>query len=631
MEVIDWSEAKEVTLDIETYDPTLKTLGPGVRRGAYIVGIGIKVDDWKTYLPVGHSNGVNEDPRQVFSYLSEMGRKFSGDLIGANLLYDLDHLAQAGCMFPKAKICDVQIAEPILDDNQFTYNLNAIAGRRYGEQKATEHMKQKYGEKFISNIQNCSVEDTKEYVFGDLYLPHKIFQDQKIELEKFGLMKIFDLESRLVPMLLFMRRKGVRVDLERAEEVGDIFCLRRDDHLRKVMQYTGGRLLNINSPKDKEWLLGYLGIEFERREPTEKMLEKGITVGNPKLDKHTLFNIKHPVIEHMIAAKEYDHAYNTFIKGYIFEHNVNGRIHCEFKQLKGDVGGTVSGRLSCANPNLQNIPSPEDDPKDPMFGNDRGALMRSIFVPEEGEKWWSRDWSQIEYRLLVHYAAATNCRLADVAVRSYVTDPDTDFHKMVENMTGLGRKSAKKINFGICYGMGVPKLANSLGIERWEAEEFLETYHSKVPFVSDLFKKSSQRAERKGEIRTLLGRRRVWDSWGGRVFAKNSKPMSREEATLKFGEKHIKRTHTHKALNALLQGGAADLMKITMVKLWESGLAEKIGVHLTVHDELNGTMKDTKENIEALKEATYIMEHCHDLLIPITADGALGNNWYEAK
>lgn len=640
MELIKFRDEKSIVIDLETTDPDLKAKGSGVRTNGEIVGVGIKVGDWKKYIPLRHrDDGVmhpmNQDEDKVFSWLAEESKDYKGETIGTNLIYDLDYLASKGVSFRNSKIIDIQTAEPLLNDTRYSYSLDAIAKARFGEQKVYGHMKEKYGDNFIKNIAECSIHDTEKYVFGDLDLPEKIWTQQKPELEKQDLWELFELERKLFPMLLYMKRIGVRVDLERAEEVGKIFLQRRDEHLREIKRI--GNIngpFNIDSSKEKAKLLDDCGVKYTRKPPTELMVQKGLAaglereeiIGNPYLAKDALVAIPgdHPIVQHLIECKQYQHAYNTFIKGYIMGGHVNGRIHCQFNQLKGDEGGTISGRFSSSKPNLQNIPSPEEP-------NDRGSLVRSIFIPEEGELWWTRDWSQIEYRLLVHYAEKTKCKGGYEAAEMYRNDPATDFHAMVMAMTNRPRKPTKTINFGIVYGMGLAALARKLSMARYEAKEFVGHYHEQVPFVPALFKKCATIAEMRGNIFTLLKRKRRWDMWCKKAKRGFSKAFPRDEAIEVYGEGNITRAFTHKALNALLQGGAADLMKLAMVQLWESGLAEATKINLTVHDELNGSIPRTKEGKEAVDEVTHIMETCYSLNVPLVAEGDVGNNWYEAK
>jgi len=335
----------------------------------------------------------------------------------------------------------------------------------------------------------------------------------------------------------------------------------------------------------------------------------------------------------IVKARSNDKIAGTFIQSYILESHINGRLHCMFNQLKSDEGGTVSGRFSSSGPNLQNIPA-----RDPILG----PLMRSMFIPEEGMRWGSLDWSQIEYRLLVHYASITKGIDATEAVRMYRTDPKTDFHSMASEITGVPRKQAKNVNFGVVYGMGVPKLAADLGMTIDEAKGVMAQFQENAPFMRGMLDLCSNRAAAKGEIKTILGRKRRFDVWECKYFDKDTQKVESAfvqqnnlDEWTSDNEKRMRgeprRAFTHKALNALLQGSAADLMKKAMVQMWDAGIFDVLVPHLTVHDEFNSSVPDTKEGMDAFGEMRHIMETAIELDIPVLADGEIGSNWDEAK
>jgi DNA polymerase-1 len=257
-------------------------------------------------------------------------------------------------------------------------------------------------------------------------------------------------------------------------------------------------------------------------------------------------------------------------------------------------------------------------------------LIRSAFIAEEGQLWWAKDWSQIEYRLIAHYASITRYRgrllegAAEV-VHRYNTDPDIDYHMLVAELTGLSRSNAKNLNFGLAYGQGIDLLCANLGVSREEGMRIITEYHKRAPFVRPLMSAVSDRANELGFIRTMLGRRRNFDTWERR--GKDGEMEYSPEWQPGF-----RRAFLHKALNALIQGSAADLMKKAMVEYWESGVMDVLGVpHLTVHDELDGSMPDTPIGWEAFHEVSYIMENCVKIKVPIMADSGTGTNWAEAK
>lgn len=292
----------------------------------------------------------------------------------------------------------------------------------------------------------------------------------------------------------------------------------------------------------------------------------------------------------------YEKAVNPFIESYILGATHNGRVHCQFHPLRSDEYGTVSGRFSSSNPNLQNIPA-----RDPVLG----PLLRSFFIPEEECTWKRADYSQIEYRLLAHYAVGPG---AEAIRERYRTDPSTDFHEMTMHMvheqTGveLGRKPSKNLNFGLVYGMGRDKTTRSLGVSQDLGERLYDAYFEAMPSVKRTYKSAERLARRRGFIKTLLGRRRRFEKEEG----------------------------THKALNACLQGGAADIMKKAMVDCYRAGVFDATGIpHLTVHDELDWSDDGSPRAAEGFAEAERIMTQCVQLRVPLMVDISSGAHWGE--
>jgi DNA polymerase I-like protein with 3'-5' exonuclease and polymerase domains len=324
------------------------------------------------------------------------------------------------------------------------------------------------------------------------------------------------------------------------------------------------------------------------------------------------------VLRAIASARELDKLKNTFlesIKNYVY----NGRIHADIHQLKGDFGGTITGRLSYSNPNLQQLPN---------YTN-IGMGIRSIFMPEEGHRWGCFDYSQQEPRLVVHYALAT---LGTTGVQSIADkydearenpdDPDiqlaADFHSMVAEIADIERGQAKTINLGLFYGMGKAKLQAQLGVTDQVARNLLATYHSKVPFVKQLIHHTMDRAQQRGWIRTILGRKCRFNMWEPATFGMH-KPQTFDDACMEHGSRNIKRAFTYKALNKLIQGSAADMTKQAMINLREAGITPMI----QLHDELNVSYEN-EQGADKIKE---IMEQAVPLKIPNKVDFEDGECW----
>lgn len=323
----------------------------------------------------------------------------------------------------------------------------------------------------------------------------------------------------------------------------------------------------------------------------------------------------------MIAlARKYDKLISTFLDGYVFGSHVNGRIHTQFHPLRGEDGGTVSGRFSSSNPNLQNIPARDKEAK---------RLLRSVFVPDDASHvWWKFDYSQVEYRLLAHEAVG---RGAEAIRERYRADPTTDYHEatrqQIKAQTGimLERSPTKNINFGLAYGMQIRKLAASLGLSVEDAQPLFDAYHAGVPFVQETFDKFQRQARATGEVRTILGRRRRFDLFGPRSFDSTGTGLPMDKAIERWGRGNIRRLDVHKGLNQRLQGSAADIMKQAMVDCYESGAFDATGVPLlTVHDELDFS---APPDVPEFAEVRRIMETCVELKVPLICEPSTGPNW----
>lgn len=611
---------KRIALDIEGLDPDLEDLGPGAHReNGKVVGVAIGLSDKPqdaNYYPTGHDNGPNvEDPDKFYDRLRDEAAQFEGEMVGANLQYDLDWLrARHGIIFPKAKFRDVQIAEPLLDENRMTYKLGALTKHYLRKDKTDDDLRRLYGGGYIANMHLVHPAHAAVYGAGDVYLPWQVMDKQEKLLEADGLTDLFHLESALTPLLLEMRYRGVRVDIPKAEEA--------HAELKREQAEIEARINEMAQARVDIWSADSIAIAFEN---LGLDYEKTKT-GKPSFKKDWLNASNEEISRLIVQARGNDKTAGTFIQSYILDGHVNGRLHCMFNQLKSDSYGTVSGRFSSSNPNLQNIPS-----RHPVIG----PLMRSMFIPEEGMLWGSLDWSQIEYRLLVHYASITKGIDASQAVRMYRNDPNTDFHTAAAEIAGVDRKSAKGVNFGVVYGMGVPSLAGTLGVTIEEAQAIMAKFQENAPFMKGMLDRCANAASHRGFIRTILGRKRRFETWEVRV-AGEKEPHYVDTADLdEFCEgkkiRSTRRAFTHAALNSLLQGSAADLMKRAMVDAWEAGIYDVLVPHLTVHDELNQSVPDTTEGKEAFEELRRIMETCMELDIPIRADGTLGHDWNEAK
>lgn len=629
-------DCKIVALDCETKDLDLRTKGPGARRDGHIVGLAVGTQDGgRWYFPMRHEVQPehNLNPEHVMAWARDHLCTPKQAKVGANLLYDLEYLYLAGVPVTGPFI-DVQVAEPLIDETAGTYALDVIARKYLGEGKNDSELYAwsysayggKEGRSQAENIYRCPPCLVGPYAEADVDLPLRIIPKQKELIEADELSHVWRLETRLIPLLLAMRLRGVRVDVQAAQRAYDDLS----DRFKRGTDRLGG--LNVYSADDLARYCRKNGIDHPRTAASSRFPE-----GQPSFTKDWLERHTDPGLRHVASMRRLLKIRDTFIQGYILDSNIGGRIHCKFNQLRSDEEGTVSGRFSSSYPNLQNIPS-----RDPEFG----PMMRRMFLPEDGELWAKLDWSQIEYRFLTHYGEGKG---ADEAREMYRTDPSTDFHVMTSEIVGIERRAAKNINFGLVYGMGERHMADVLGRSLEDIKPMFELYHSRLPFVRNTFNNVMRRAQSRGWIKTLLGRRRRFNDWEEETWGDpNAKTWPSREAaiealtriatdeSLRTGRPvrmpKVRRAYTNAALNALLQGGAADTMKAAMVQIWEAGLCadDALGpMLLTVHDEGDFSVPQGKESL--IHEVKRIMETCVTLRVPVVAELEMGPNWADLK
>ena len=598
------SEAKEIAVDLETYDPDIKTKGPGwAINNGYIAGVAIAVEGWKGYFPIRHEGGGNFDENILKRQVQKI-MDLPCDKVFHNAAYDVGWLRWWGVEV-KGKIIDTMIAAPLIDENRFRYSLNEL-GKDYLKETKSEGLlyeaAKEWGVDAKAEMYKLPAMYVGPYAEQDADLTLRLWQYFKIELVKQELSSIFDLETRLLPCLMDMTQRGVRVDLEKADKIKKDLIKKEKEILLQIKKDTG---VNV-----EVWAAVSVAKAFDKLN-----IKYDLTAINkqPKFDKNFLVTHKHPLAKMIVSAREINKAHTTFIDT-IKRHKFNGRIHANIHQMRSDEGGgTITGRFSYSNPNLQQVPA---------RNKELGPLIRSIFIPDEGCTWGSFDYSQQEPRVLVHYAALTGGGLkgADEVIESYkIKDPD--FHQAVADMAGIDRSTAKTINLGMMYGMGKGKLASQLGLSKEETDDLFAKFHTNVPFVKQLMEQATRKAENVGFLRTLLGRKCRFDKWEPRAFGIH-KALPLWEAEKEYG-RDLKRAWTYKALNRLIQGSSADMIKKAMVDLYEEGIVS----HIQVHDELNCSI-ESKEQASRIKE---IMEHTVDLKVPLKVDAEIGPSWGEIK
>jgi DNA polymerase I-like protein with 3'-5' exonuclease and polymerase domains len=593
------SQHKEIAIDLETKDPDLRKMGSGsVSNNGDVVGIAVAVEGWSGYYPIAHEGGGNMDRKKVLGWFQSV-LKTPADKIFHNAMYDVCWIRALGLSI-NGRIIDTMIASALVDENQMRYDLNNCAKRYTGKSKNESDLyaaAKDWGVDAKAEMYKLPAIYVGAYAEKDAEITLELWKELQKEIYTQDIESIFLLETELFPCLVDMRFLGVRVDVQGAHKLKQQLVEQEKQCLLEVGKETQVDV-QIWAARSIAQVFDKLKLDYDRTEKTQ----------SPSFTKNFLQNHPHPLVKLIAQAREINKAHTTFIDT-ILKHSYKGRIHAEINQLRSDNGGTVTGRFSYSNPNLQQIPA---------RNKDLGPRIRSLFIPEEGHTWGCFDYSQQEPRLVVHYAALQNLYGSGEVLDAY-NEGDADFHSIVAEMADIPRSQAKTINLGLFYGMGKNKLQAELGISKDRSDSLFRQYHNKVPFVKQLMDNVMHRAQDSGKIRTLLGRLCRFHLWEPNQFGIH-KALPHDAALAEHGP-GIKRAYTYKALNKLIQGSAADMTKKAMIELYKEGITP----HIQVHDELDISVDGNADKI------VEIMENAVNLEVPNKVDYESGPNWGSIK
>jgi len=597
----DLTGYKEVAIDLETHDPNLTTLGPGwARKDGKVVGVAVAAGEDAWYFPFAHAVAPNLDKRMVLRWLQKQMQTPRQTKIMHNAQYDLGWLMAEGIEV-QGTIIDTMIVAALVDENRLSYSLDNLAKQYCGMRKDEKLLRAAAKDWALDpkkDMWKLPATYVGTYAEQDARATLALWKVLQKELDEQQLQAIFEIEQPLTEILVKMRMQGVPVDLDKADQSRKVLR-KKVAELKAFIKHKSGVDIEPWAAASVQKVFDSLGLTYEQTE-----------TGQPAFNKMFLASHPNEVANAVVQLREMDKADSTFIDS-IMQHSKGGRIHCEFHQLRSDDGGTVTGRMSCSNPNLQQIPA-----RDPVVKK----LIRGIFVPEDGCQWGSFDYSSQEPRLLVHYCAILPRDMRHPMIDEMVAQfhaGNADLHQMTADIVGVKRKQAKTINLGIMYGMGVAKMATQLGIDQDEAKGLLAVYHDKVPFVKGIADIASRQAEQHGKVRTVGGRLCRFPLWESRQFG-YTKPLPHDEALKEYGP-GLRRAFTYKALNKLIQGSAADQTKKAMVDCMRDGLQPM----LQIHDEL---CFNVESDAQAAK-IREIMENGINLLVPSKVDQDLQSNW----
>jgi len=592
----DLKDHKEIAIDLETRDPNLMTMGSGsVRRDGEVIGIAVAVEGWSGYFPINHEGGGNMDRALVLDWFEEV-LQTTATKIFHNAMYDVSWIRSMG-FYINGGIIDTMIAASLCNENRWSYTLDSVAKEYIGVGKSEKLLieaAKEWGINPKAEMWRLPAPLVGEYAEQDAVITLKLWAAMQHEIEKQDLWDVFNLETNLFPCLVDMKFKGVRVDIDKAEQTKKSLLV-SEKQMHQDIKKIAGFDVEIWAGASIAKAFDIVKLPYDR---TEK--------GAPSFTKNFLATHPHELPKLINQAREINKASTTFIDT-ILKHNHKGRIHSDINQIRSDDGGTVTGRFSYSNPNLQQIPARHKE---------LGPLIRSLFIPEEKCKWGCFDYSQQEPRLVVHFASLLRLEGTQTIVDGY-NSGDADFHQMIADMAGIERKQAKTINLGLMYGMGKNKLMAELGLLKEAAEKLIKTYHQRAPFVKMLSDAVSRRADDSGKIRTIGGRLCHFDLWEPHGFG-IKKPLPHADALREHGP-GIKRAFTYKALNKLIQGSAADMTKQSMLSLYREGVIP----HIQIHDELDISV-ESPDQIDKISE---IMEAAVTLEVPNKVDYEEGSCW----
>jgi DNA polymerase I-like protein with 3'-5' exonuclease and polymerase domains len=662
-ELPDLTRVGDIAWDTENLDNGLiKGRGPGwaFRNnrdvGGWLAGVSAA---WREgnevksiYVPVEHPESDCFDKDAVARWVRAMFKRKRGRNKFCNAGYDLGWMnTEFDLEIPDGSLIDdIGCQAMMIDENrkakpgfQSAFSLDGIAdwlGIPGKDERLLRDAAFSYGyqgkevKKYIAKLPSQFV---GPYAEADAVATFLADEKMMPIVHSDSMTEAYQTEMDLVPVIHHMRKKGVRLNEERCAQLGDRLMARYEANCRKITEITKMQV-SIDELRDRNWLIRTCdmnGIDEYKKEGEDGGAEAGFT-------KDWMRASKHPIVRHIAEAKQCHEAATKFVQAYLLNSVYRGRIHANINQFKSEDGGTRSHRFSYSEPPLQQMPSRPDPVEGWDITEEIARELRMSFEPEEGELWFAPDYSQQEYRLIVHYAYLLECGKAEEAVRKYNEDPKTDFHNLVVEMTGLTRRRAKDVNFAKAYGAGVKKFALMTGMSEEEAAQVMGQYDGEMPFVKELNEVCQREAQSRGYIRMIDGARSHFDDWEPRYldnaerrrgFAQHYQmaPCRREEANVRvklqghpwFG-KLLKRADTRKAMNRLIQGSAARQVKKAMVACWRAGYRSML---LQIHDELAFSLTKEKDG----KAIGEIMREVIKLKVPMRVDEEYGTTWGTAK
>ena len=614
-----------IAVDTETYCEDLGDKGPQFLYGKdYVIGISLAMEDgYAQYFPIAHS--ANNCNLPVVEWFKELLERPDITAIGANWKFDQEGLYKLGIL-PKCKLVDMQVTDALLDENQTSYSLNSIAKRRgFGEKTPGEMEEQLVKQGYIKRgkpdwtmLHKLHPKYVGPYAADDARLTLLCHMQQRTEIQDQNLNDVYELESKLIPILFDMRRVGQPIDIDAADELNSTMGINLEDQFAAIVKDTNAPWLDpFSSQSLSTWVkgLGYMPPQVLRYGKNGTNYSESVT------NEWMLATENRHIVE-MAKYRQGERFRRDVIEGVLIDQSHNGRIHASWYSTRGtsfmagEDGGTRSGRLSSGSPSLQVMPSRHPE---------HGPILRRMFIPEQKCRFFKGDYNSQEVRIAVHFAYLLKLTGAQELVARYNENPHFDYHTHVQSLLNtvlskpIDRGIAKTTGLSLQYGMGKARLADRLDMKVTETVTFLDIFNKEIPWIKEALYKAQNIAVERGYVRSILGRRRRFDEWENANYGASwSKPIAdKREALITFGK--VRRAGTYKAWNSVIQGSAAEMTKTAMVHLYEAGILPT----MSIHDELTASL-ETEAKAKQMKE---IMENAVKLVIPVIVDSSLADNW----
>jgi DNA polymerase-1 len=563
---------------------------------ADIVGISLAVKQGEGYyIPVGHNAGENLPLKKVLSALKEPLTNPKIGKLAHNAKYDYIVLAKFGLVVSPIAY-DTMLAEFIIDPASRNLGLKNLAFTKLGEEMTHIEELIGKGKKQIS-MAEVAIESVAPYAVADAEIPLRLMELQKDDLTRVAGEKLLEeIDLPLTPVLASMEMEGILIDLPFFKKMSDEMTKRLAEIEKQIFDSVG-KTFNVNSTQQlSDVLFKNLGLE-----PPDRGRKTASGHYSTAASVLEMLHGKHPVVDWVLEYRELAKLKSTYLDALPLQVDANtGRVHTSYSQI-----GAVTGRLSSNNPNLQNIP----------IRTETGRKVRNGFIASEGKALLAVDYSQIELRIVAHMAQDEEMLAAFRADEDiHSTTAGAIYGVGTEAVTSEMRRHAKAINFGLIYGMSPFGLTRSTDLTLAESQNFVDAYFEKFPGVKKYLDEIKKQAAEQGYVETLLGRRRYFPALQG---SPNAMIKNREE---------------REAINAPIQGTAADIMKIAMLKvplaLEKANLKAKM--LLQVHDEL--VLECPKDELDqAAKIVKETMANAYQLDIPLSTEAKYGDNWGQMK